>query len=74
MALKDKISDILDSYRNFTIATICSHSSLQIFMAHGRKGIKTIGIVRKDRKTLYESFPYGKPDEFIVVDDYSKFL
>ncbi|HIH23271.1 TPA: formate--phosphoribosylaminoimidazolecarboxamide ligase [Candidatus Micrarchaeota archaeon] len=72
MALKDKISDILDSYKKFTIATICSHSSLQIFHGARKEGIKTIGIVKKDRKTLYESFPYGKPDEFIVVDDYSK--
>lgn len=70
MALKDKIHDILSSYKKFSVATICSHSSLQIFKGAREMGINTIGIVRKDKKELYESFPYGRPDEFLVVDDF----
>jgi 5-formaminoimidazole-4-carboxamide-1-(beta)-D-ribofuranosyl 5'-monophosphate synthetase len=70
MDLKDKINGILASYKKFSVATICSHSSLQIFKGAREMGIKTIGIVRKDKKALYESFPYAKPDEFIVVDDF----
>jgi len=70
MALKDKINGILSSYKKFSVATICSHSSLQIFKGAREMGIKTVGIVRKDKKALYESFPYGRPDEFIVVDDF----
>lgn len=72
MVTKEKIDSILSDYKDFKIATICSHSSLQIFRSARQEGIKTIGIVKKDKKELYESFTYGKPDEFLVVDDYSE--
>ncbi len=71
MVPKEEIDKILNSYKNFKIATICSHSSLQIFKGARDEGIKTIGIVKKENKALYESFPYAKPDEFLVVDDYA---
>lgn len=64
------VQSILSGYKKFKIATICSHSSLQIFKGAREEGIKTIGIVQKEKRKLYESFPYGKPDEFIEVDSY----
>lgn len=67
---KKKIDALLSDYRGFKIATICSHSSLQIFKGAREEGIKTIGIVQKDKRKLYESFPLGRPDEFIEVDNY----
>ncbi|MFN7991622.1 MAG: formate--phosphoribosylaminoimidazolecarboxamide ligase [Candidatus Micrarchaeia archaeon] len=67
---RKRIDSILADYKRFKIATICSHSSLQIFKGAREQGIKTIGIVRKDKLKLYESFPFGRPDEFIVVDSY----
>ncbi|MEM3422521.1 MAG: formate--phosphoribosylaminoimidazolecarboxamide ligase [Candidatus Bilamarchaeaceae archaeon] len=70
MVEKKVIDEIIKSYKNFKIATICSHSSLQIFHGARLEGIKTIGIVLKDRKNLYESFPLAKPDEFLIVDSY----
>ncbi len=74
MVSKDKIDSILDDYKGkFTIATICSHSSLQIFHGAKLEGIKTIGIVKKENMEFYENFPQAKPDQFIVVDDYSDF-
>ena len=72
MVTKDKIDSILADYKDFKIATICSHSSLQIFRGARQEGIKTIGIVKADKKELYESFTHAKPDEFIVVEDYSQ--
>jgi 5-formaminoimidazole-4-carboxamide-1-(beta)-D-ribofuranosyl 5'-monophosphate synthetase len=71
MLEKKKIDDLLSNYKDIKIATICSHSSLQIFKGAREEGIKTIGIVLKERRKLYESFPYGRPDEFIEVDSYS---
>ncbi len=68
---KKKIEETLSDYKDLKIATICSHSSLQIFHGARMEGIKTVGIVKKDRKKLYESFPLGKPNEFIEVDSYS---
>ncbi|MEW6722287.1 MAG: formate--phosphoribosylaminoimidazolecarboxamide ligase [Candidatus Micrarchaeota archaeon] len=70
MLERKRIEDILSGYRRFKIATICSHSSLQIFKGAREEGIKTIGIVQKDKRKLYESFPLGRPDEFIEVDSY----
>ncbi len=68
---KKKIDGLLSDYKGFKIATICSHSSLQIFKGAREEGIKTIGIVQKDKRKLYESFPLGCPNEFIEVDSYA---
>ena len=68
---REKISQILDSYKGFRIATICSHSALQIFHGAKQAGVKTVGICTERSRELYESFPHAKPDEFIMVDDYS---
>ncbi len=70
MVEREKIEEVLKSYKDFKIATICSHSSLQIFHGAKQEGVKTVGIVKKEKRKLYESFPYGMPDEFIEVDDY----
>ncbi len=71
MLERKKIEDLLSDYEDFRIATICSHSSLQIFKGARDEGIKTIGIVHKDRRKVYEAFPYGRPDEFIEVESYT---
>lgn len=70
MVERKKIEEILSNYKDFKIATICSHSSLQIFKGAREEGVKTVGIVQKDKREVYESFPLGRPDEFIEVDDY----
>ena len=40
---KEKIDEIVSSYKDFKIATICSHSALQIFHGAKQEKIKTIG-------------------------------
>jgi len=72
-----KIGDILAPYDkdNLTICTVCSHSSLQIFNGARKEGFKTLGIaVGKERKKFYDAFPLGRPDDFLVVDDYKEIL
>lgn len=73
MISKDEISQIVKDYdkKKIAIATLCSHSALQIFHGARQEGFKTIGIVTKKKKPMYEAFPLGKPDEYIEVDDYS---
>ncbi|HIH19179.1 TPA: formate--phosphoribosylaminoimidazolecarboxamide ligase [Candidatus Micrarchaeota archaeon] len=68
---REKIHEILKGYdkKKLKIATICSHTALQIFHGARQEGIKTIGITTEGRKKVYEAFPLGCPDEFIVVDD-----
>jgi len=70
------ISDMLTSYdkKNLTIATVCSHSSLQIFDGARKEGFKTIGISVGEKKRFYDAFPLGRPDEFFIVDSYKDIL
>ncbi|MBU0496852.1 MAG: formate--phosphoribosylaminoimidazolecarboxamide ligase [Candidatus Thermoplasmatota archaeon] len=67
-----QITDLLKSYdtRNLTIATVCSHSSLQIFNGAKKEGFQTLGIAVGGVKKYYDAFPLGKPDEFFIVDNY----
>ena len=69
---KINISGILADYdkKNLTIATVCSHSSLQIFNGAKKEGFKTLGISVGEFKKFYDAFPLGKPDEFFIVDKY----
>ena len=66
------INDMLTSYdkKNLTIATVCSHSSLQIFNGAKKEGFKTLGISVGEQKKIYDAFPLGKPDDFFIVDNY----
>ena len=66
------VSKILSSYdtKNLTIATVCSHSSLQIFNGAKKEGFKTLGISVGEVKRYYDAFPLGKPDEFFTVKSY----
>lgn len=71
---REKINSILSSYdrKKMKIATICSHTALQIFHGARLEGIGTIGICTEERRKVYEAFPLGAPDEFMIVDDPGK--
>jgi len=73
---KININDMLTSYdkKNLTIATVCSHSSLQIFNGARKEGFKTLGIAIGEKKRYYDAFPLGKPDEFLTVNNYKDIL
>jgi 5-formaminoimidazole-4-carboxamide-1-(beta)-D-ribofuranosyl 5'-monophosphate synthetase len=72
MVPKEKIDEILAGYdpSKITIATLCSHSSLQIFHGARKMGFRTIGLVTKHNEKIYDAFPLAKPDEFITYDSY----
>ncbi len=76
MVEKQEILEILEGYDkdNLAIATVCSHSSLQIFDGARKEGFRTIGICMGSPPKFYEAFPKAKPDEFFVVKDYSEIL
>ena len=73
---KPRISRILSEYDldNIMIATVCSHSSLQIFNGAKKEGFKTLGICVGKVKRFYEAFPLGKPDKFFIVNSYDEIL
>jgi 5-formaminoimidazole-4-carboxamide-1-(beta)-D-ribofuranosyl 5'-monophosphate synthetase len=74
MVPKEKIDRILDGYDKdkLTIATLCSHSSLQIFHGARKMGFRTIGLTVKDNTRFYDAFPLAKPDRFIRYQDFDE--
>ncbi len=55
------------SGRTPTIATLCSHSSLQIFHAARLEGFPTLGIASGSPPRFYDAFPLARPDRFLTV-------
>lgn len=76
MIKKEEIDSIISRYdlSNIKIATLCSHSALQIFHGARIEGFKTLGICQANRKHVYDAFPLGKPDKFIFVNDFKEIL
>ncbi len=74
MISKKQISEIVENYDNndLAIATVCSHSSLQIFDGARKEGLRTIGICLGKPPRFYDAFPKAKPDEFICVESYDQ--
>ncbi len=74
MVSRSKVASILDGYKRLVIATVCSHSSLQIFHGAREEGFRSLGIVIGEQPKFYDAFPLARPDEFFVVDDYDEIL
>ena len=76
MVPKSRIDQILDGYdtSNITLATLCSHSSLQIFHGARKMGFKTLGLTVKDNTKYYDAFPLAKPDEIIKYKDFDEMI
>ncbi len=53
--------------RTPTIATLCSHSSLQIFHGARHEGLGTLGIAVGKPPRFYEAFPLARPDRFLSL-------
>src|SRR5579862_2199113 len=58
--------------RPYTIATLGSHSALQILKGAHDEGFRTLAIPSRDTERLYRSF--GFVDEVIALPDYSHFM
>jgi len=76
MIEKEEIDEILGHYdpEKITIATLCSHSALQIFFGARQEGFRTLGICKDYAKKVYDSFSLAKPDEYLMVGDYGEIL
>ncbi len=72
--VSNRVKKIIEEYdpSKVTIATLCSHSSMQIFHGARKEGLRSLGIaVDRDTK-FYDAFPLARPDEFIRVKDYAE--
>ncbi|HIE31026.1 MAG TPA: formate--phosphoribosylaminoimidazolecarboxamide ligase [Methanosarcinales archaeon] len=56
--------------KNPMIATVCSHTSLQIFDGARKEGFETLGICLGKPPRFYDAFPRAKPDKFFSVSSY----
>jgi len=76
MVSEEDISSILEEYdkEDVTVATVCSHSSMQIFDGARKEGFNTLGIAFGERPKFYDAYPKGKPDEFIILNDYKEIM
>jgi len=74
MISKKKIESILSGYdkKKITIATLGSHSALQILKGARDEGFKTMVICKKDQAIVYEHFNVG--DTMVNIDDYKDVL
>ena len=76
MISREEIAEILEGYdrRRLTVATIGSHSALQIFHGAKQEGLRTLNVCTQERRATYESFPLAKADKFLIVDDFKDIL
>src|SRR5579885_3343476 len=56
----------------YTIATLGSHSALQILKGAHDEGFRTLAIANRETERLYRSFAFV--DEVIGIDEYSHFM
>ena len=77
MIKKEQINETLRGFdkSKLTVATICSHSALQIFFGAKQEGLRTLGIYTNEtQKKTYEAFHSSTPDEFIKVNSWKDIL
>ncbi len=76
MISKNEIDNVVSKYDHskLCVATICSHSALQIFHGARLQGLRTLGICIADRKATYEAFPLATPDKFLAVESFKDIL
>ncbi len=53
--------------RRPSLATLCSHSSLQIFHGARTEGFSTLGLCVGAPPRFYDAFPLARPDRFLSV-------
>jgi 5-formaminoimidazole-4-carboxamide-1-(beta)-D-ribofuranosyl 5'-monophosphate synthetase len=65
LASDSRLASLKD--RRPTVATLCSHSSLQIFHGARALGFPTLGISVGPPPRFYDAFPLARPDRFLSV-------
>src|SRR3972149_2488018 len=68
------IERILGKYdlKNIAVATLGSHSSLNIFKGAKEEGFRTVCVCKKKYAIMYKKFPLV--DELIIVEDFTELL
>ncbi|MGB9959665.1 MAG: formate--phosphoribosylaminoimidazolecarboxamide ligase [Candidatus Bathyarchaeales archaeon] len=74
MITREEISQLIKGYdlKKLAIATIGSHSALNIFKGAKEEGFRTVCICKEKDLIVYKKFPLV--DEFIIVNDFTELL
>jgi len=70
----DDVEKILGKYdqKKLAVATLGSHSSLNIFKGAKEEGFRTVAVCKEKDAILYKKFPLA--DEIIIVNDFTELL
>ncbi len=68
MISQEEMLEVYKGYGEITVATLGSHSALQILKGAKDAGFKTLAICKKGREKVYERF--GVADDIMVLDNY----
>jgi 5-formaminoimidazole-4-carboxamide-1-(beta)-D-ribofuranosyl 5'-monophosphate synthetase len=76
MITRERIAGILAGYdrRRLSVATIGSHSALQIFHGARLEGLRCLNICTEDRRATYEAFPLSRAEKFLMVEEFKDIL
>lgn len=71
---REKVIEVLDGYdqKKLSIATLGSHSALNILKGAKEEGFRTLCLCRESEKIIYEYFPVA--DEIVLIEDYPDLL
>ena len=74
MITSEDVGRILGKYdlKKIAIATLGSHSSLNIFKGAKEEGFRTVCICKKKDAIMYKKFPLV--DDLIIVEDFTELL
>ncbi|MEE8167678.1 MAG: formate--phosphoribosylaminoimidazolecarboxamide ligase [Candidatus Hydrothermarchaeales archaeon] len=72
MISRDEMLELFKDYREVTVATLGSHSALQILKGAKDEGFKTLAICKTGRSSIYKRFRVA--DDIITVGDYRDML
>lgn len=74
MILQEEILELLEDYdrKKIKVATLGSHSALQILKGAREEGFRTLAICKRGREVVYQRFRAA--DEILIVDDYKGML
>ncbi len=74
MITSSDIAQVLKKYdqKKLSIATLASHSSLNIFKGAKEEGFRTVAICKEKDAIMYQKYPLA--DEIITVNDFNEIL
>ncbi len=72
MITQEEMIKVYRNYKKVTVATLGSHTALQILKGAKEEGFRTLVICEKESEVVYKRF--GVADDIVVLDDFSSLV